>query len=338
MVDGVPPSPGQQAAEVLAPITAPAAKAPTKAAAAVKKAATRVAKPAKEIVPFAAVPEEEDEFVNVMYCGPHGSGKTSHLASLANLGPTIFVNSEAGLKSKPLRALGINVDNLQLWPNREKGERLSFEGMEELFWRIRGQLVDKPGSIAGICWDSFTDIHKILLEDVVTAAAKKADAAGRDRERFFTEVGGYGTMTEQVRFLMRRFRDLECHWGMSALLRRDIDKAGGGGVIYRPAVTPALINDLGLFTDMMCYTSVGEIGEEAEYRGQFRPDPMREAKDRFGVIHCKQLVDPTFERVVAYVQGRLTGDEDVVMAEARALRAAIRAGEIQGELAAGGAT
>lgn len=314
-----------------------AATKPTKAAAAAKKAAKRPAAAKKEVTPFAGVADEEDEFLNILYAGRHGTGKTSDLATMANLGPVVFINAEGGLKRKPLARLGVNVDNISVWPNRRLGQELTFEGMEELFWRMRGDLLDRPDAYAGIVWDSVTEIHKNLLENVSKAAVTKAEAAGRERDRFSTEVGDYGTMTEQVRFLLRRFRDLPCHFGATALLRRDIDKAGDGGVVFRPAVTPALIGDLGAFMDMVCYTSVGDIGGDPEFRGRFRPEPMYEAKDRFGVITSKRLVDPTFERVLAYVHGTLVAEEDPVMLDARQRRAELAGAEAGAELAKAGA-
>lgn len=319
--------------EVVAePEPEPAAATPAKAA--VKKAAAKKAAPKAVAIPFAEIGDEESEFVNILYCGPHGTGKTTDLATMANLGPVVFINAEAGLKAKPLRRLGVKLENIRVWPNRKAGETLSFGGIEELFWRMRGELVDNPAAYAGVVWDSVSEIHKLLLEDVVKGAAEKADRAGRERDRFFVDIADYGTMTEQVRFLLRRFRDLPCHFGATALLRRDIDKKGGGGVVYRPAVTPALITDLGGFMDAVCYTSVADVGETGEYRGQFRPDDMREAKDRYGVFaDCKKLIDPTFERVAAYVHGQLEVATDPVMIAARKRRAERAGEEIESALA-----
>lgn len=254
--------------------------------------------------------------LSILYVGPQGSGKTTDLATMANLGPVIFINSESGLKRKALQRMGVKVENIRMFPR--PGQELTFDSLEDLFWSLASRLQDDPGFVVGTCWDSVTDIHKKLLDHVVARAYGKAVEQEKDRERFFIDRADYGVMTEQVRLLIKRFRDLPCHFGISALERREVDD--DGKVVYQPAVTPALQNDLVGWVDVVAYTSVHEVDGDEEYRGLFRPIGKYRGKDRYHALP-RRLVDPTFERVLGYVNGDIELEDDPVMAAARERRA-----------------
>ena len=146
----------------------------------------------------------------------------------------------------------------------------------------------------------------------------------------FTDLSDYGIMTDQLRDLLRKFRDLPCHFGVSALERRDVDEQDSK-VKYRPAVTPAVMNDLVGMVDIIGVTSTKEFddGGEDEFQGLFRLAGKYEGKDRFKAIP-KHLVDPMFHRLVAYVNDDLTAETDQIMIDAVARRDALRA-EKRGE-------
>ncbi len=174
-------------------------------------------------------------------------------------------------------------------------------------------------------WDSVTDIHKKVLDQVVAAGAAKAEAKGKPREPFAIELQDYGVMSEQIGLLLRRFRDLPCHFGVTALERRDTDD--DGKVVYRPAVTPALSGALQGWMDMVIVTSVADMSGEDEYRGLSRPVGKYRGKDRFGVLP-RYLIDPTFDRVWSYIFEEMKVDDDPVMQAARKLRADLNKKEV----------
>lgn len=266
--------------------------------------------------------DEQDDYINGLWYGEQGTGKTSAVATMANLGPIVFINAEAGLKKRPLQRLGVHTGNIRVFPNIQRGQRLTFETLEDLYWALKAQLEDQPDAYVGIVWDSLTEIHKKLLDNVVLYQVEKADRAGRERERFFIDRADYGVMSEQVRLLLRRFRDLPCHFAMTALQRRDQDD--DGEVRYGPAVTPALQNDVLGFMDVTMHTRVVEVEYVQEFRALTGKGSKYEAKDRFGVLP-RLMVSPTFERVEAYVNDRVTVETDDVQREAleRARRVAV---------------
>lgn len=260
------------------------------------------------------------EPVNILYTGDGGTGKTTNMAAAANRGRMVFINAESGLKARALRQRRINIENIEVFPDPAQDEELSFKGLEALWLRMREELHTNPDAYpGGVSWDSITEIHKALLDDVVAAAVLRADRVGKERDPNFIALEDYGVMTEQTRFLMRRFRDLPCDFSCSALLRRDQDD--DGSVAYNPAITPKLGIDLVGWMDMVCVCRVALVGGEEEFRGLFRPHGKFRGKDRLGAVP-KWLVDPTFERIMKYVDEEDQYDLnnlllDPVMVEAR---------------------
>lgn len=282
-------------------------------------APTPQAKPprAASILATARTLDQVDDFVNILYSGEHGTAKTTDLAAMANLGPVIVINAEGGLRKGALRRRGINVENIKVLP--EKPEDLTFEYLESLHLELKMQLEDEPGSVIGIVWDSITEITAKLLENAVHEAEQKAIRKNEDREKFFIDRSDYGTMASQARLLIRRYRDLPCHFGASCLLKRDADD--DGKVVYRPQVIPSLRNDLMGYMDVVVVTSVGEYDGIDEYQGLFKPIGKFRGKDRFGAFPRK-LLDPTFDRLLAYINDEMTVDTDPIMQDAKARRLA----------------
>lgn len=268
--------------------------------------------------------EDTPEPINILYYGDGGTGKSTNIATAANQGKTWICNAESGIKARPLKAMGVSTENIEVFPG--PGEEITFDSLEKEWLRIREELNTDPGAYAATGWDSITEIYKTLLDSVVAKAVVRADRAGKERDPFFVDRADYGVMTEQVRSLVRKFRDLPCHFALTALSRREQDD--DGAVIYQPAVTPALQNDLVGWVDIVCVTSVALVDGVEEYRGLFRPHSKFRGKDRLKALP-KWLVDPTFERVQAYVDGELTVDTDPVMQEAKERAAAVAEKENQ---------
>lgn len=264
--------------------------------------------------------EDTPEPINILYYGDGGTGKSTNIATAANQGKIWICNAESGIKARPLKAMGVSTENIEVFPG--PGEEITFDSLEKEWIRIREELNADPTAYAATGWDSITEIYKTLLDTVVAKAVVRAERAHKERDPFFVDRADYGVMTEQVRSLVRKFRDLPCHFSMTALSRREQDD--DGAVIYQPAVTPALQNDLVGWVDIVCVTSVALVDGVEEYRGLFRPHSKFRGKDRLKALP-KWLVDPTFERVQAYVDGELTVDTDPVMQEAKERAARVAA-------------
>ena len=228
--------------------------------------------------------DDEREFVNILYYGDPGSGKTTAAAWLAKRGRTIIVDAEAGLKPGPLRRLGIPVENIE--PHRE----VSAHGLKTLYRELVDELAEDPDAVAGVVLDPLSEIQHTLLSQ------------GAKDPLLFSQ-NDYGRNTEELGGLIRNFRDLPCHLAVTAHLRRDVDE-DDGVVKYAPSITPSLGRSLVGYVDCVCYVHAAANPDtgEPDYLGEFRPVGKMKGKDRLGVLPPR-LINPTRDRIIAYADG-----------------------------------
>ena len=277
-----------------------------------------------EFVPL----EDGDEHLSILWWGIEGTGKTTDLARVAASklidlglikGKVLVINAEGGAKVTPLRHHGIDTSIIMQYP--KPGQPLTFEGLERLYYRLASDLEKDPNSWAAVGWDSITAIVEKLLDDVIEADMRKTAEIlqrakkGRDgrsgnitmRDRFETEGDDYASMSNQVRLLLRKYRTLPCHFLVTALERRDEDKKRKvNKITYGPAVNPALATPLLGYVDVAIRT---QVLDDATYFGRTTPTEDSRGKDRMFSLPV-EMVDPTFDRILAYVRGELKHETD----------------------------
>jgi len=267
---------------------------------------------------------DETDFLTLGFYGQEGTGKTTNLLDMANLGRVLLVNAEAGAKPRALRKRGIDTDNIIPWPNTLAGEELSFDGLEAVYYSMKSDLLADPHSWAGVGFDSLTEIVRILIATERERQFTKNRGTSKARDRWFTDRSDYGVATNQVSDLLRKFRALPCHFGLTALERRDSDP--DGKVAYGPAVNPALMSEIPGFVDVLVHTVAvtGSDDENADvlYAGWTVPHGGKyRGKDRNSADLPKRMPSATFTRILAYINGTLTKDTDEIfqLAKARAM-------------------
>lgn len=256
---------------------------------------------ASEDIGFARLTEAA-VFHNLLLYGREGAAKTTNLMHMANHGRIAVINAEGGLRIKALRKRGVNVDNIFLYPNKEQGEELTFKGLQRLFIRMKSDLAADPLSWFGLVMDSATDVHQVILDEVSDKRVQGLLDSGKEADRWFVDRGDYGTMSKMFRHLLRRFRDLDCHFGVTALERRDTDE-DGGSVQYGPAITPGLQSDLLGYVDFVLACKAAD-DEGRPFRALTKRTGKYRAKDRDDVLP-KIMTEPTFDRIHAYWSGDL---------------------------------
>lgn len=245
------------------------------------------------------------EPVNILWYGDGGSGKTTDLAHLAFYGKVWIANAESGVKARALSQFGIPIENIEVFPG--EGEDITYDGLESEWLRIREELNEDPNAYAGVGWDSTTEIQQTLKDLEMKRGQLKASRRGVERDPFTMDQDNWRTVNEQCRALIRKFRDLPCHFAASALQRREQDN--DGSVVYMPAVTPGLQNDLIGWVDVVVHTETIIVGGEDVYMGLLRNRGKFRGKDRFKMTPVR-LVNPTFQRIEKYLSGELTVDTD----------------------------
>lgn len=260
---------------------------------------------------------EEQEYVKALYWGPYGSGKTTDAAFLAHSGTVKWIRADKGLKARPLRAMGIPVDQI------EPIDELNPDRLEKGVEKWRGLLHDTPGCIAGVVIDTATELIARRVEHYTDQAWGEYVAKSR---RQHTEVDTalrysvadtrdiYQPVTQEIGRLVRHIVDLPCHAAFLAQTRRDVDQ-GSGHVQYGPAANPAVQGALIGYCDIVIETELdGQFADgdnEDAFIGHPRPRFGREGKDRFHALP-RILVTPTMDRVIAYVRGELDFKTDPI--------------------------
>lgn len=253
--------------------------------------------------------DETIDLVNAVFYGREGSGKTTAAARMANLplpGKVLFINAEGGLKVGPLRKRGVDTSKIVVWPDPKKGQRVTHKGLAELCRRVKADLQKDPDSWIGVVMDSATEVHTAILDTVQAKRVEKIKMKGAEVDEDFVDIADYGTMSKLFRDLLRQFRDLPCHFVVTALERRDVDKDTGKAQ-YGPAVTPGLQTDLLGYVDFVL--AFKEADEDGPYRALTKRTSRYRAKDRFDVLP-KVLAEPMFDRIIGYVDGILEEDAD----------------------------
>lgn len=258
-----------------------------------------------------------------MWYGDPGKGKTDDLAHMANTVPegegiVIYIDAEKRLKRGPLQRRGVTLANIEAHFGVGYPQELSYRSLLDLAVTIQERLADGE-PVIGCAWDSATEIHRILVEDLVDQGVIKAANAGKERDPWKTHLDDFGDMTEQMRRLIRRYRDLPIHLVMACTAKRDTDEESA--VRVSPALTPAVARDFMGYMDVVIHKRVELVNGEEEYSGLTHPLGRFEAKDAYGMLP-RILVDPGFTRVAGYIDGTLSRDTDPLQIKARDARAA----------------
>lgn len=219
----------------------------------------------------AAVP-----FLKVFIYGPPGVRKTTFLASAPE---TLIVDVEKGTTS------------LRNFPETRGTAVLPFKsvaGVEALIDKMAegNNALDKYETL---CVDSFSEMQKRDLDDIVAAAAKN-DAS---RNPHLPIGPDYNINTEHMRKIADRLRALDKHIIITAHVKEEKDDATGR-VLVRPNLTPKLASTLNGIFDVVGYMNLDFKGDQPVWSLQVHPTTTVTAKTRIGGLP-PVIVDPSFQ-------------------------------------------
>lgn len=254
------------------------------------------------------------DFTNTLFYGREGSAKTTDACFLANRysnlplgkGKILVINAEGGLRKGALKKRGIDTDRIVLWPDPKKHERVNHRTLDKIHRKVKSDLANDPESWGGVVFDSATEIHTAFLDFSQAKRVNAIKMQGKDVDEEFVDIADYGTMSKLFRDVMRKFRDLPCHFVVTALERRDVDKDTGKPQ-YGPAVTPGIQSDLLGYVDFVIMMKAED--EDGPFRGLTRANSRYRAKDRFDILP-RVMVEPRMDRILEYVDGTLDLDND----------------------------
>jgi phage nucleotide-binding protein len=191
------------------------------------------------------VVENELRF-NLLIYGDPGVGKTvlaGSAAAVPELSPVLYVDVEGGTLS--LRERFPDVDVVRVKNFQEFGK--VFEGLR-----------NGEGGYKTVVLDSLTEIQKFGMYAIRRAAIEKDD----ERDPDLPGIGEWGKNTEQIRRLVRAFRDLPHNVIFICLAQTDQDKRGKR--LTKPSLSAKLSNEVAGFLDIVVHMYKKTVDDEVK--------------------------------------------------------------------------
>jgi hypothetical protein len=235
-----------------------------------------------------------DVFINALIYGdPGGKTRFAGSASLVpEMCPVLLLDFEGGTLS-----LATDMPDVELWPDRESGERPDWAAMVKLYnW-----LYDK-NPYKTIIVDSVTEVQKFCMGQVM----REVVAKNSERDPDVPSVREWGKSGEQLRRLVRGLRDLHCNTIYTAL--RNDEKDDNGKIIKTyPGLPGQLKGEVSGYVDLVGYMYQKEVVRGGERSNQTllltQGTEKQIAKDRSGQLP-PIMVAPTMQQVYDSIHGK----------------------------------
>lgn len=232
--------------------------------------------------------QAEQRYINIMIYGDTGVGKTVLAGSASvveDMSPVLLIDIEGGTLSLE-----------QTYPNVEAVPVKSWRKMQEVYDELyRGGTGYKTVII-----DSLTETQKFSMSTIMSDLI--ASEPGRDPD--IPSQREWGKSIEQIRRLVRGFRDLPMNTIFTALQQQDKDPRSGM-LLTKPSLPGKLAGEVPGFLDIVVYYYMKMVDSEQKRFILTAKTDKEVAKDRSGRLPMV-LDAPTMERIYGYIRGRAT--------------------------------
>ena len=274
-----------------------------------------------------------DSYLKMLIYSQGGVGKTVLSASASMLqDDTLFISAERGTKSIRLKKWADRIDlnsihvvgmdnfidfndyyeflydHVELVKKydsyRRVGDQANASKMLDAIWkhqtdepRGKGQM---PRIYRTVVIDSLTEVQRRSLDRIVDTRTGQAFAGsitkGVKFENNRTTLQDYGDNTQQMRKLVRAFRDLDMNVIFTAL-ESEVQDDTTGKVTVRPALTDKLWQDVNGYVDIVARMFTVTKDKMIERKIAFQPYGNYVAKDRSGALGMG-MTDATVKQIV----------------------------------------
>lgn len=215
--------------------------------------------------------QERSSYFNILIYGDSGTGKTTLAGSadeVPSMRPVLFIDIEGGTES--LRHSYPQVDTVRVTTWKE---------MQEVY----NALYQGGHGYQTVVLDSLTEIQKFNMYNIMNDLAQKRP----DLDPDVPGMREWGKNLEQIRRMVRGFRDLDMHTIFTALNKTDKDQKTGLTTM-KPSLSGKMADEVAAFLDIVVYYYVKQIGDgsEAEFKRLLltQKTDTQVAKDRSGKL------------------------------------------------------
>jgi hypothetical protein len=187
-----------------------------------------------------------EDYINMLVYGEAGVGKTRLAGSaclVPAMSPVLVLDFEGGTLSLASDYGDVDVVRMSSW------EKLD---------RLYGSLYDK-NPYRTLVVDSLSEVQRFSMQEIMLAVVKKDS----ERDPDIASLREWGKNGEQVRRLVRAFRDLPCNTIFTALMTEDRDERSGT-TKTRPKLPGQLKSEVSGYVDIVMYMYKKEVGNVRE--------------------------------------------------------------------------
>jgi len=244
---------------------------------------------------------DSEEFINAMFFGDPGAGKTSAAASMAHTGKVLIINLESGVNRRSLMGQGIPVENIVVTHGLK-----TYEQLVSLIQKLADGLAKNPDAYVGVVLDSVTELQDKLTENLVGERHAKRIRSGMKDDEFEIDGDTRIRVSGQVTRVCRMLRDLPCHTVITALQKED--KENDGTIYYRPALGPKTATAVASYMHIVMHMELEKGSDGARRIGRANPVGKYRGKDNTGCMP-ERMLNPTFDRVRQVIGHELTTED-----------------------------